>query len=99
MILGRLYCVEHPTYMCSCNPVICDGLTVHWPQEKCFSSNPLTCKLFKDPFLLTEETLPELLHHVAEHKNAGDTRTVIMGLGHLMNTFPLPFWLYDALVD
>lgn len=36
-----------------------------------------------------------MLHTMSQGK-ASDARMVTMAVGHFLNTFPLPFWLYDA---
>ena len=62
-----------------------------------FNSNALSDRLFGSPFLLSDSSLPDLLQKVGDSKgDTADMRTVIMALGHFLNTFPLPFWLYDV---
>lgn len=60
------------------------------------SVNALSDRLFGSPFLLSDSSLPDLLKKVGDTKgDTADMRTVIMAIGHFLNTFPLPFWLYD----
>jgi hypothetical protein len=99
MILGRLHCANHPQNMCECNPVIRDGISVHWPQEKCYSSDALSRALYETPFLVTSQTLPGLLRRISDHDDIQEMKTQVMALGHLIRTFPMPLWLYDADVN
>ena len=95
MIFCRLHCDQHPHEMCVDHSVTRDGLVINWAQEKCFSSDSLSLKLYKAPFLLTLDTLPQLLIRIAGHKNKKEILTQIMALGYLLRNFPLPVWLYD----
>lgn len=94
MIGAAMLCDSHKQKPCGCQHTV-QGKPV-WSSEKAFSSNTLSDRLFGSPCLLSDSSLPELLQKVGgSNGDTADMRTIIMAIGHFLNTFPLPFWLYD----
>lgn len=89
-----MQCDKHQDKPCGCQQYF-HGKPV-WSSEKGFSSSTLSATLFTTPYLLSTETLSTLIKSMTQaNDNAPAIRTILMALGHFLNTFPMPFWLYD----
>lgn len=99
MLGACIACDHHPRELCSCKRYW-NGREVGWFSEKvAYSAMPLASELLHEPFLVTKETLPKLLTLAVEHHVQGEDgglRQLCMALGEFLNSFPMPFLMYDA---
>lgn len=94
VLFCRLWCSEHPHHMCV-NHRIRFGQVMVDGQQNMLLSDTLSARLYCNPYLVTNQTLPHLIAKIAAHTDVNEVCNQLQALRLFLTEYPMPFWIRD----